>query len=162
MMMGWRVIGWRSRTYRRSRGPFRMWRGRLGLRRLPDRRGSVSRVAEPTAAGAAIVLLAACALALAGCSKKSEAEQPEAPAPVQVTSVTQENIERVVDADGVLFPLDQANIMPKISAPVAKFNVNRGDHVRAGQVLATLENRDLSAAVFESRGQLNQDRKSVV
>ena len=126
------------------------------MKRLPERRGSVSRVAEPTAAGAAIVLLAACALALAGCSKKSEAEQPEAPAPVQVTSVTQENIERVVDADGVLFPLDQANIMPKISAPVAKFNVNRGDHVRAGQVLATLENRDLSAAVFESRGQLNQ------
>jgi multidrug efflux pump subunit AcrA (membrane-fusion protein) len=98
----------------------------------------------------------ALAVALSGCAKKEEAKEAEGPAPVQVTSVTQENIQRVVDADGVLFPIDQAGVMPKISAPVAKFNVNRGDHVRAGQLLATLENRDLSAAVQESRGQLNQ------
>ena len=98
----------------------------------------------------------AAALMLAGCAKKKEAEETEGPAPVQVTSVTSENIERVVEADGVLFPIDQAGIMPKISAPVQKFNVNRGDHIRAGQVVATLENRDLSAAVLESRGQLSQ------
>ena len=33
--------------------------------------------------------------------------------------------------------------MPKISAPVQKFHVNRGDHVKQGQLLAELENRDL-------------------
>ena len=104
----------------------------------------------------AFLSLAACGLALSGCTQKTEAEAPEGPAPVQVTSATQENIQRVVDADGVLFPIDQASIMPKISAPVAKFSVNRGDHVRANQLLATLENRDLSAAVLESKGQLDQ------
>ena len=41
--------------------------------------------------------------------------------------------------------------MPKISAPVKSFNVNRGDHVAKDQLLATLENRDLQAAVAEAR-----------
>jgi len=102
------------------------------------------------------VLLIACALLLAGCAKKTEEAKTEAPAPVQVTAVTQDTIRRLVEADGVLYPQNQASIVPKISAPVQKFFVNRGDHVKAGQVVATLENRDLAAAVAESRGQLAQ------
>jgi multidrug efflux pump subunit AcrA (membrane-fusion protein) len=103
------------------------------------------------------VVLTACLLLLAGCSKKQvEAANAEAPTPVQVTAVTQDTIRRVVEADGVLYPQDQANVVPKINAPVQKFLVKRGDQVRAGQLLATLESRDLSAAVAESKGQLAQ------
>jgi len=96
-------------------------------------------------------------VAIAGCSKK-EAEDNAAPeaAPVQVAPVRQESIRRVIEADAVLYPLDQSSVMPKISAPVQKFFVNRGDHVKAGQLLATLESRDLTAAVAESKGQLDQ------
>src|SRR5579883_1108228 len=103
-------------------------------------------------------------LLLAGCSKKSgddDEKKAEAPAPVQVTSVVQDNIQRLVEADGVLYPQDQASIVPKISAPVQRFLVNRGDHVKAGQLLAVLDNRDLSAAVAESRGLLNQAESSL-
>ena len=46
--------------------------------------------------------------------------------------------------------------MPKISAPVSKFYVNRGDHVKKGQLLATLENRDLAAAVADAKGRYEQ------
>jgi multidrug efflux pump subunit AcrA (membrane-fusion protein) len=46
--------------------------------------------------------------------------------------------------------------MPKISAPVQKFYVNRGDHVKKGQLLAELENRDLTAQAAESKGALEQ------
>jgi len=94
---------------------------------------------------------------LFGCSKKEESESaaPEV-APVQVAPVQQESIRRIIEADGVLYPRDQSSVMPKISAPVLKFFANRGDHVKAGQVLATLESRDLSAAVTESKGQLDQ------
>jgi HlyD family secretion protein len=56
----------------------------------------------------------------------------------------------------VLFPRDQANVMPKISAPVQRFLINRGDHVKRGQLLAVLENRDLVAAAQESKGQFGQ------
>jgi HlyD family secretion protein len=92
---------------------------------------------------------------LSSCAKKEEAET-EAPAPVQVTAVTQNTIRRTVVGDGALFPLDQANIMPKITAPVRKFYVNRGDHVKAGQLIAVLENRDLVAAADESKGGIAQ------
>jgi len=101
-------------------------------------------------------LLVVVLLASSGCSKKKEAEAGEAPAPVQVTAVTQDIIKRVVDADGALFPLNQANVVPKINAPVVKFLVNRGDHVKANQLVATLENRDLSAAVAAGKGQVEQ------
>jgi multidrug efflux pump subunit AcrA (membrane-fusion protein) len=114
---------------------------------LPDGRGSEMVLA---AVGAALLF------AMAGCGKKEKVEAAAAPAPVQVTAVTQDTIRRTVEADGVLFPRDQANVMPKISAPVQKFYVSRGDHVKAGQLLATLENRDLTAAVVAGRGQLAQ------
>jgi HlyD family secretion protein len=103
-----------------------------------------------------LLLAAAGLLVLSGCSKKAAQDTAETPVPVQVTAVTQETIRRTVEGDGVLFPQDQAGVVPKVSAPVQRFLVNRGDRVRAGQVVATLENRDLAAAVAESRGQLNQ------
>jgi len=99
-------------------------------------------------------LAAACLLA-AGCSKKQE-EETEAPAPVQVTGVTQEPIRRIVAGDGVLFPQDQTSVMPNISKPVVKFYANRGDHVKQGQLVATLESRDLAAAVANAKAQVNQ------
>jgi HlyD family secretion protein len=96
-----------------------------------------------------------CLLVLAGCGKKEEKEA-EAVVPVQVTAVRQDSIRRIVTADAVLYPYNQASVTPKISAPVKKFHVNRGDHVKEGQVLAVLENRDLSAAARESKGLYEQ------
>ncbi len=95
-------------------------------------------------------------LLLSACSKKKEEAEIEAPAPVQVTSVTTDTIQRIVHGDGALFPEKQWNVMPKISAPVARFSVNRGDHVKAGQLLATLENRDLVATAAANKAQVAQ------
>ena len=92
---------------------------------------------------------------LTGCSHAPEKEEA-APAPVQVTAVTQATIRRIVRGDGVLYPIHQATVVPKISAPVERFYVNRGDHVKQGQLLAVLENRDLTAAAAEGKGALEQ------
>jgi multidrug efflux pump subunit AcrA (membrane-fusion protein) len=94
-------------------------------------------------------------VSLLACSKKEEKEV-EAPAPVQVTAVTQDTIRRLVEGDGMLFARDQASVMPKIAAPVQRFLVQRGDHVKAGQLLAVLESRDLAAGEGEARAQLAQ------
>ena len=94
-------------------------------------------------------------LLLVSCAKKEEKEV-EAPAPVQVTAVTQDTIRRIVAGDGMLFPRDQASVMPKIAAPVQRFLVQRGDHVKQGQLLAVLESRDLTASEGESKAQLAQ------
>jgi HlyD family secretion protein len=76
--------------------------------------------------------------------------------PVQVVAVRRANIQRTVTAAATLFPLQQAAITPKISAPVKTFYVKRGDHVRQGQLLAVLENRDLAAAAQENKGGYDQ------
>jgi len=103
----------------------------------------------------AVVFLAAVALLTSACSKKEEKET-EAPATVQVTAVTQAAIHRIVGGDGALFPRDQASVPPKIAAPVETFLVNRGDHVKAGQLLAVLESRDLTAEAAEGQAGLQQ------
>jgi multidrug efflux pump subunit AcrA (membrane-fusion protein) len=58
-------------------------------------------------------------------------------------------------ADATLSPLAQAAIAPKITAPVRKFYVQRGSKVKEGDLLAVLENRDLSAQVVDNKGLLN-------
>ncbi|PYR46164.1 MAG: hypothetical protein DMF95_19065, partial [Acidobacteria bacterium] len=87
--------------------------------------------------------------------KKAEPE-PAPVAPVQVAPAIKGSIRVIVTADAVLYPREQANIVPKVTAPVRRFLVNRGDHVKQGQLLAELENRDLVAAAQESRGQFAQ------
>jgi multidrug efflux pump subunit AcrA (membrane-fusion protein) len=101
-------------------------------------------------------LIPACLVFTCGCSKKKVEAEGEAPAPVQVAAVTQDTIQRVTRGDGALFPLNQWNVMPKIAAPVQRYLVNRGDHVKEGQLLAVLENRDLLANAAANKGQVAQ------
>ena len=87
------------------------------------------------------------------CSKEKEEEASVA---VKAGTVEKTEIQKMVTADAVLFPLQQAALVPKISAPVAKFYVNRGSKVHKGQLLAVLENRDLAAAREDTQGTFQQ------
>jgi HlyD family secretion protein len=100
------------------------------------------------------VVLGLAALSVVAC-KKAEPEAA-AVAPVRVAPAIRGSIRVIVTGDAVLYPREQANIIPKITAPVRRYMVNRGDHVKQGQLLAELENRDLVAAALESRGQFGQ------
>jgi HlyD family secretion protein len=86
---------------------------------------------------------------LSGCKKEAA---PETEVTVQAEHPEQGSIAEKIAADAVLAPLAQAAIEPKISAPVKKFYVERGARVKAGQLLATLENNDLAAAAMDSKG----------
>jgi hypothetical protein len=92
---------------------------------------------------------------LVSCSKKEEKE-PEPIVSVQVDEVRSGSIQRIITAEGILRAVDQSSIMPKISSPVRKFYVNRGDHVRQGRLLAELESSDLAATVVDARGAYEQ------
>ena len=93
-------------------------------------------------------------LLLSGCAKDSG--EKEVAVPVQVATVERKTIQHTVAAEAILFPLQQAAITPKISAPVKVFYVKRGSRVHKGQLLAVLENRDLAAAAQENKGSYSQ------
>ncbi len=51
--------------------------------------------------------------------------------------------------------LPRRPLRPKISAPIREFYVQRGAHVHKGQLLASLEDRDLSGSALDSKGTLS-------
>jgi multidrug efflux pump subunit AcrA (membrane-fusion protein) len=102
------------------------------------------------AAGLACIL----AISFAGCSGGEKEKEPVVT--VEAALVQKAELRRTVTAEAIVYPLHQAALVPKISAPVEKFYINRGSRVRKGQLLAVLENKDLSAAAEQSKGEYEQ------
>ena len=117
-----------------------------------------------------MVVLAGCGKSTDTAAKKEDVKQesqakpageaPDALTPVTLEPVVRGAIDRVVAADAVLYPVNQSSVTPKISAPVKRVLVNRGDHVKAGQVIAELEVADLVSAAEESKQQYEQSQAS--
>jgi HlyD family secretion protein len=100
---------------------------------------------------------------LLGCTAKKEeakADEGEHVVTVDVAPVLSSPISQKITSEALLYPLQQATIVPKISAPVKKFYVDRGARVQAGQLLAELENSDLAGAVAENRASVDQAEAS--
>src|ERR1700731_276547 len=104
--------------------------------------------AHPTLVTA--LLLSASLTLAAGCKQAEETVTPEVY--VQAVHPERSSISEQIPADATLAPLAQAAIAPKVTAPVKRFLVQRGSKVKAGQLLATLENSDLAAAALDNKG----------
>ncbi len=89
-----------------------------------------------------------------GCSKDEKEKEPVVS--VQTTPAQRAPISQVISAEAVVYPLEQATVAPKISSTIKKFHVQRGARVKKGQLLAELENKDLSAAAESSKGDFEQ------
>lgn len=88
-------------------------------------------------------------LAFMGCKKPAP---PETRVTVQAEHPELGVISDHIAASAVLAPIAQAAIAPRFSAPVKKFYVQRGQRVKAGELLATLDNSDLKAAALDTQG----------
>ncbi|GAA4503475.1 efflux RND transporter periplasmic adaptor subunit [Hymenobacter ginsengisoli] len=107
-------------------------------------------------------LLAAPALLLSGCgsssgdaaeqasAKAAGAASPAAPAAYPAVQVTAAPPAQALTLPGELESFYQTDITPRVSAYVRRVNVDIGDHVRAGQVLAELDAPELTAALSEA------------
>lgn len=102
--------------------------------------------------------LLAVALSLTACSSGNSISDAAATPAVQTETAKTQPIEDIVQAQGILYPIHQASLSPKISAPVEKFYVNRGSRVHKGELLAVLSNEDLQAGVVSARGSYDQAR----
>ncbi len=112
----------------------------------PYRRLSARFHAIPLAIGAFSLLLSQ------GCTKANDTEAA-ALVTVRVEHPEVGEISERIMADAILSAAAEAAISPKITAPVRAFYVQRGSKVGKGQLLAVLENRDLSAQALDNQGQ---------
>jgi len=104
-----------------------------------------------------VVVLLSSIIPVLSCALGCSADKPEEPTvSVQVVPVKMATIEQTVASEAILFPLAQSAIVPKISAPVKAFYVNRGSKVHEGQLLAKLESSDLAAAAQDNQGAYDQ------
>lgn len=103
---------------------------------------------------ASSALLSVSLLLQVGCKKADDAADKPV-VTVQAAHPKTDSITEEIDADAILAPVAQAAILPKVTAPVRKFYVQRGSHVKAGQLLATLESEDLAAATMDNKGALD-------
>lgn len=115
---------------------------------------------QPSAIPGSSVILAAvsaallCPLLLAGCSGADKA--PPTVVSVQVVPARQADIPVTLHGEAIFTALQQAVLAPKISAPIARMYVQLGQKVHKGQLLASLENKDLAGAALSSHGQYQQ------
>lgn len=116
-----------------------------------------TKLTRGTVIGSLAVLFAA-GLLFSGCGKSGEAEEVSPTVTVQVDAAEKGPIQRKVVTDAVLYPKDQAAIVPHVAVPVpvSKWYVDRGSHVKAGQLLGELESQDLAGAAAKSRGGYEQ------
>jgi HlyD family secretion protein len=98
--------------------------------------------------------LAALLLLSTGCSSAEKEAEPVVS--VQTTPAEHATISETVSAEAVVYPVEQAVISPKITAPITEFKVQRGSRVKKGQLLATLENKDLAGQAEASTGNFEQ------
>jgi multidrug efflux pump subunit AcrA (membrane-fusion protein) len=95
---------------------------------------------------------------LTACSGSSARSNAAPAVAVQTVTAKVLPIANVIHAQGILYPIHQASLMPKITAPVEKFYVNLGSKVHRGELLAVLANQDLQGSVVAARGAWDQAR----
>jgi HlyD family secretion protein len=96
----------------------------------------------------------------AGCGGAEKEKEPVVT--VEAVAPEREQISQVVTGEAVVFPVQQSVITPKITSTIREFKVQRGSKVHKGQVLAILENADLTAAAEQSKGEFEQAEATYV
>jgi hypothetical protein len=93
--------------------------------------------------------------------RKSSDTAEESPAPVvsvRVAKTERQEIAAPVSAVGTIFPREQATVAAKVSAQIKTMALLKNRLVKAGEVIAVLESRDLLAQRNEALAALNQER----
>lgn len=105
-----------------------------------------------------LFVLAGALLFTTGCAK-TEAKQPAAqPLPVKVETVDLSPVPRTDEYVATVKSRRSASIQPQVDGTLTKILVKSGDHVRAGQVLMTIDPLKQQAAVEQQRSTQEQKK----
>lgn len=100
--------------------------------------------------------LIALATALAACGNGSEPAAKQGAAPVRVAVVESAPAIETLRAVGVLAPADEVRLAFKTGGVIRSIAVVQGEPVREGQILATLADDEIAAAVSQARAVADQ------
>jgi len=103
-----------------------------------------------------LVVLAVAAWALSR-PAKSKLAAPTA-IPVRVVSVAQQDIPRFVSGIGSVLSLHSVVIRPQVEGILTKLLVKEGQLVKAGDLLATIDDRSIRASLDQAKAQLGESQ----
>jgi RND family efflux transporter MFP subunit len=108
-------------------------------------------------------VMVAATLLVAGCSStpKSKADAADAPS-ATVAVVKRGNISHTLSLAGQFQPYQVVDVHPKVTGFMRKINVDIGDRVREGQVLAVLEVPELNAQLEGVGYEMQQAKDEIV
>ena len=98
-----------------------------------------------------------CALLLSSCGqddKSAKAANAQAAPNIEVAKVTAQKLSITVHLPGEIEPYEAVAIFPRVTGFVKSITVDRGSHVRAGQLMAQLEAPELVAQRSEAQSKL--------
>jgi RND family efflux transporter MFP subunit len=111
-------------------------------------------------AGLALVAVAVLAGCGGGASSPGAPVQQEA-APVRTSPVQMVTIAREIRAVGILAPRDEIRLAFKVGGVLDRVDVDAGDRVRAGQVLAVLKRVEIDATVSQAAEAVEKARRDL-
>jgi multidrug efflux system membrane fusion protein len=83
------------------------------------------------------------------------------PIPVGVAHVTSGDVHVTIDGLGAVTPLTTVTVHPQVTGYLNRFDINEGQMVKAGQLLAEIDPRPFQAALDQAKGQLARDQSSL-
>ncbi|AZF41103.1 Multidrug efflux system MdtABC-TolC, membrane fusion component MdtA [Pseudomonas sp. R1-43-08] len=115
----------------------------------------------PTKRNTALLVGALLVLALAAWTltrpAKARLAAPSA-IPVRVVSVAQEDVPRFVSGIGTVLSLHSVVIRPQIDGILTRLLVKEGQQVKAGDLLATIDDRSIRASLDQAKAQLGESQ----
>lgn len=100
-------------------------------------------------------------MALSGCGKKEAAEEEASLTPVQVQEMSQSSIKKELVYAGQVKANDTVNVTSKLSGQVESVKYDVGDYVNAGDVLFTLDKKDIQDQIKQLEASLKVSDASV-
>jgi len=117
-------------------------------------------VNRPAAALALVAVIATAAGCAHRASERGRARLASAPNAIPTAAARAATIHGSASISGVIAPLQNVAITSQLAEPADAVNVNEGDRVRAGQVIAVLDTADLRAQLAQAQATVVTDMRN--
>ncbi len=113
-----------------------------------------------TLTGITVLVTLACFVSTGCKSGNSQAKSP-APTGASVARITRGNLASTLTVAGQFQPYQEVDLHAKVSGYIRHINVDIGDRVRAGQVIATLEVPELNAQLAGAQAEVRHSQSEI-